>query len=332
MKERCDYIDLTKIIAVLLIVISHQNILPQRLNMILCSFYIVVFYICSGMTFNKTHIHEKKYLFNYILNLLKYYFFYSFALLLAFNLYSLVTHTFSFNSFTNGLLGIFYSRYYILNSDNVLLNCSNAPMWFLTSYIVTYSMYYELRKKKYFNISNYLWIVILILFSFALSYIPFLLPWSLDTSFYFLSFIIVGDIISENNLINRINVFVYFIFIGLFIFLSFLNNSPINLSIKIYGDYLFLTFILGLLGSIVLIKSCYYIEKISKRIFNGRITEYLRTLGKNGGTLHIMCYHLSVLFVINLIIKNKVIAIIIVLICILLINNIVKKIYNKIIK
>ena len=320
MTKRLEFIDLTKLIAIILIVISHANILNNSLNIFVTSFYICVFFVCSGYTFNKSKIGDRSKLAKQLIKIVKYYLFYSFILLILFTVLSILNHTFSINNLLTNIGGIFYSRYsYERNIPLVLLGVGNAPMWFLTCYLLTYVLFYLsfkiIDKRKYL-------LVLFLVIGYLLSLFDILLPWSIDTVFYMCIFMFLGYYLKEYKVIDKINN-IQLLF--MFIVLAFMTciSLPINLSIKIYGLNYFYTFIMGVIGSLMLIALC-------NKLINIKLFKDTSVLGKY--TIDIMCYHLVVIYVVSLVIKNVYIGCLVSVIIILLLSRLVNYVVKKVLK
>ena len=320
MTKRLEFIDLTKIIAILLIVVSHMNILNLGVNTFVTSFYIVVFFVCSGYTFNKNKLDDKKYLINQIIKIIKYYFFYSIVLFVLFSILSLINHSFNLDNIVNNMIGIIYSRYsYSRSLDVILMGSGNAPLWFLTSYLITYILFYVsfsiINKRKYL-------LIIFLITGYLLSLFDILLPWSIDTSFYMCVFMFFGYYLKEKNIVSKVNIISILFMIILLVILN-LYSLDINLSIKVYGLNYFYTFIMGIIGSLLLISVCY-------KLCYFKVFKESSVLGKY--TIDIMAYHLMIIYVVKILIKNIYMSSIISLIIILLISKIINKVLKKIIK
>jgi fucose 4-O-acetylase-like acetyltransferase len=318
-KKRLYFIDLTKIIAILLIVVSHCNVLPDKVNIFINSFYISVFFICTGYTFNPAKVDDKKNLLKQIIKILKYYFFYSLIILIMFSALSIVKSDFSTDSFINNIIGIFYSRFYLFHDNKIVMGMGNAPMWFLTCYLLSYSLFFltfKLNKKI-----KYIIPIIFVIISYIFSLFDFLLPWSMDVAPLMSFFIYLGYYIKEKDIVKNNIIIMCVSFVLLAIMTYF--NTEINYSVKVYGINYFYTVLMSIIGSLALLMLCY--KLCSFKLF-GKIS----VLGNY--TIDIMCYHLMIIFAINIAIKNIYISTILVLIITLLVSKLVNKIVKLILK
>ena len=130
-------------------------------------------------------------------------------------------------------------------------------MWFLTSMFVSYMLFSFFRQRKCVLLSCCLCIIVTYLFRCC----PYLLPWSIDTSFLFAVFMIFGEEMRKLNLLNKIKPF---FFIGLVILYFFFMPywGDINFSVRIYGDFFLLTTFLAALGSFIMMKVSILINRI----------------------------------------------------------------------
>ncbi len=335
-KQRLSYIDITKLICVLLIAISHTNLLNPIVNNAFNGFYIVVFFICTGITFNIDRVKQKGYLLKYVTKLLKYYLFYSIVLVLMNSILSIVTGTFSSEMLTNNIIGIFYSRYFMFRgSSTILLGSGNAPMWFLTCFIATYIIWFLCNYiiQKYNIKSGYIIIAVAgIIIAWLLSHFDVLLPWSLDTVPYMLAFVSIGYILKQMDIDKKDYKWLIIIAIILYAFMAYYSNG-INLSIKNYGNSFIHTTLMGIVGSCLVIMISYYISVIFLKINNKVVTSvYNYLLKASKCTMDIMCYHLMIIFVLGKIIHNPILLIIIITITIVVSSPIVNFVVKKIIR
>ena len=134
MKKRLEFIDITKGIGILFVLLNHVE---SYLWVTFSSFFVIpIFFFCSGYTFSFNQ--EEKFRFITVVKklpkLLKPYFFFSVLLLLIFNDFSL-----------RAISGIVYSRYcfFPIGTDDVcrLFIVGNFPLWFLTCMSLCYLFY-----------------------------------------------------------------------------------------------------------------------------------------------------------------------------------------------
>ena len=206
MKKRLEFIDIAKGIGILFVLLNHVESYQW---VTFSSFFVIsIFFFCSGYTFSFNQ--EEKFRFITVVKklpkLLKPYFFFSVLLLLIFNDFSL-----------RAISGIVYSRYCLfpIGTDDIyrLFIVGNFPLWFLTCMSLCYLLYaVYLRFFKY----KYIVLAVYFLASVAMSHLPVLLPWSIDTAPLLTIFMILGYEIKVRNLLTKkmagINVHYYLCF------------------------------------------------------------------------------------------------------------------------
>ena len=320
MKNRLEFIDLTKLIAIILIVISHSGCLNDYTNILINSFYITVFFVCTGYTINLDKANDKKHLLEKIKKILKYYFFYSVIILIFYCCLQVVQGSFNIDVIKNGVIGIFYSRYYLFNSDTIIMGIGNAPMWFLTCYLLSYSLFCLL--KKYIKNKDLIIAITLLLLGYILSLFKGLLPWGIDIVPYMTFFIYLGSFIKKRDLLNNIDKIGVILLMIVLLLLAYYNTT-INMSLKIYGINYFYTLLMSIIGSILLM----YLSKI---ISNNNIIKKISEYGKY--TIDIMCYHLMIIFFVKYFISNQLLITAVTVVITIFISKYVNVIVKKIIK
>lgn len=242
-KERKVWVDITKGVAMIMIMYSHVGGIPNMERYLFAPF-IVVYFFLAGYMYQPVSDEERwarlkrkisRLLFPYI----------SFTCLLFF-LYKYFCPGKSIGEYAVTLLGALYSRaaiYYPYYQDNQIY-CFlmwNGTMWFLTAMAVAYIMFYIIEKWCFKNNIHFtITLLGCFLLTCIMQEIPYLLPWSIDTSFLLLSFIVIGykvkQIVELEYLFKRD----YAVLLGPgFVFYVFLVdlNPDINLSIRQYGNH-----------------------------------------------------------------------------------------------
>lgn len=242
MKNRLDFVDISKAIGLFLVVLSH-SVYPNV--MFFSSFLIPVFFVLSGFTMSEYSIMKKakRLLLPYLL----------------FNLFFIVTMICTKLKDLTYLdyLGCLYSRYSVyplfLSENIYLMNLGNSPLWFLPAMFSSFCLLIPYIKYSKFN---FVWLLIYISITYIFSSLPILLPWSLDTAFLLSIFIFVGMLVKRFSLLNL--KFIYLIII--YAIVAYLCGY-INISVRIYGSSLILLLIGGTIGSLLVMKISMYIEK-----------------------------------------------------------------------
>jgi putative acyltransferase len=280
--QRLAYIDIAKTIALMLIVYSHTTNCYGQIY--LGSFFIAAFFLLSGYT-SKYNESWKQHLIKRAKRLLiPYLLFNVFFILLCrhFTVYD--------------LLGVVYSRYRLGlegSSLPIMLRSLNGPLWFFTAMFLADTLFIKLAKMVDLTNSNLkvhaIVILSLLSASFLLNQISFLLPWSLDMVPFFTLFMYLGQLCFRYNIFRHIQGLKIFIIILLLI-VGCQINGPINLSIRIYGHSILLSFLTGIMGTFLLIW-------IGKLLETSRIGSILATSGKH--TLTIFSQQMFVLHFVN---------------------------------
>ena len=252
MEKRLEYVDIAKGIGIVLVVCSHSDALG--LMWVMMGMFVPIFFFCSGYTYSMKGTFEGR-MKKRFRKLFVPYLFFNLLMLCVFMHFSL-----------REIVGIFYSRYslYPLNiTPNIkFLTSGNYPMWFLTSMIVSYFFFYLL---VYFDKYKYWLLLIYVILTVALEKLPILLPWSLDTAFLTALFMYAGMVVRNKNYISA-KWWQVSIVLTVYIGLHFLGGD-INLSVRMYGTSVFIYFILGCLGSFVLL----WVARCLERSIIGRL-------------------------------------------------------------
>lgn len=194
-------------------------------------------------------------------------------------------------------LGIVYSRfclYPVTGAENIQMldmdEVCNAPLWFLTAYAAALCVFYF---TQYLVNEKGLSIKLVFLFlsgiTIALSYLPILLPWSVDTCFLCAMFMWTGNLaapVIKKIIVSRKNIRWISLLSMLFLAAAFFNGSC-NLSTRSYGVHGILSIVLfaftGIIGSCLFILMC-------KLIDHFKFTGVFRIMGKH--TLFLLGFHL----------------------------------------
>lgn len=244
MRERLNYIDIAKGFGIILVVLSHTE--HSELMYYTSAFFVPIFFFCSGYTSHKKDISLGTCLRKQATKLLKPYIFFSILLLLYF-------HDFSFRA----IAGIFYSRYclYPFGTEPDICHfmiIGNYPMWFLTCMAITYLLYDLII---YYPKYRYELIILYLMISTSTSYLPLLLPWSIDTA-PLMSVIMFSGTMTRQHLTDvfkkrKTHWLVIIPFVLYLLLLPFCND--INISVRMYG-YNIITYLLAAItGCIILI-------------------------------------------------------------------------------
>lgn len=245
MKERLEYVDIAKGIGIVLVVCSHSDALP--LMWLMMGMFVPIFFFCSGYTCSMKGTFRSS-MARRFKKLIVPYLFFNAVMLLVFRHFSV-----------RELVGIAYSRYCLYPLDvspNVkFLTSGNYPMWFLTSMIVSYFLFYLITyHERYKN----LLILGYGLMAFVLTLCPILLPWSLDTAPLTALVMYAGMETRRRGLIGM-NGWLVLLLTLLYLGLHCVSGD-LNLSVRMYGTSVALYFVLAILGSFIVLWGSKYLE------------------------------------------------------------------------
>lgn len=278
--ERLKYIDITRAIAMFLIVLGHTLVHSEHCSIIykfIYSFHVILFFIISGFTFSA----KKKFLEflkGKFLRIMVPYFVWAFLFLIPYALFSSGVSEDLDRQSSLDLLSqiktIFYGDFYNL--------MQNRPLWFLPALFTTEVIYYFIIKfSEKFPKSEIPLFITMILVSFVADrFLHLTLPWGLNQAVIIGWFLYLGYLIKKYNILEKIlpqkHILVpVFLVIG---FLAFYFNDTIDCMTNSYRIFP-LTILSSLSFSFVVII-------ISHLIKENRLLEYI---GKN--TMGILIFH-----------------------------------------
>lgn len=236
--KRVEWIDVCKGLGIILVVLGHTPI-PMFLGDLIFSFHMPLFFFLSGYLFQSN----------------KYKNFFSFfkrkvhTILVPYAFFATIVYLFwVFIGRTHGdgsridipvwkpLVGIFYS----VGTDDWLV--FNIPLWFLTCIMVVEIAFFAISKQPE-NKIILITIVCSIIGCFLSLFLPFRLPWSLDTAFTGLVFFSNGYLLRENiKKLLKLNKLSRFIIALLLITLNILFvhlNGRIDMNSNTYNNYFY---------------------------------------------------------------------------------------------
>ena len=237
MKEHLDYIDIAKGLGIILVVLSHTE--HSELMYYTSAFFVPIFFFCSGYTSSKKDISLSKCFRQQAIKLLKPYLLFNILLLFYF-------HDFSIRA----IFGIFYSRYCLYPFGTVSDIChfmivGNYPMWFLICMIIAY-LFYDLliyySRYQFWFIGSYLVITA------GATYLPILLPWSIDTA-PLMAVIMYGGTLVRQQTFLSVQKWGWIFILPYLLLLPFCNN--INISVRMYG-FSMITYTLAALSGCII--------------------------------------------------------------------------------
>lgn len=282
--KRKIWLDAIKGLAIITVVFTHSTPIPY-LQSFLETGYMPLFYIAAGYTFkDEIGAVSKRWS-----KLIKPYLFWSVIYIILNTLYEVMMHTLSLESIGMKCAGIIYSRYSLFPIDTEdyvrLLSPGSAPLWFITSLLLSFIFLIPLLRLK----GRRLWALIVLYFaaSFGMTYLPVLLPWSLDTALLGAMFIRLGYYLKGIRLQSLSIVNSFIVCAILFALLSSFFRDGINMSVREYGMYegwsLWIFFPLGIIYTLTLATFFMLTEK-------SKTAKVFASFGKM--SLFIMCAHM----------------------------------------
>ena len=284
-KSRLEFVDIAKGIGIMIVCFGHSGAEDVVISWI-GGFIVPLFFILSGYMYKDKGIPVGKDLYNKGKKLLKPYLFFSVVLLLIYKRFA-----------WNDIVGVFYSRYCLYTyhaPDNIFfMKATNSPMWFLTAMFATFPLFYIIMKnEKYIK-----WIALsYLLITWGCTFLPILLPWSLDVVFIMAIFMYIGVLFRrQENLLNKPS-YIYWLIIAAFLILCKVNGEP-NPSVRELGNSLLLYMITGVLGSISMMWICKHLE-------GKPLSGLLADIGRH--TLVIFCLQIFIFHQINRVIYGMI--------------------------
>lgn len=273
--QRLDFIDIAKGIGILFVICSHSRC--NELMWFAWAFFMPLFFVLSGYTYQYKNISLWEFTMKKARRLLIPYIFTNAILIGILTILGKASRL--------NFLGVIYSRYYIFPEGYRLFHWWSAPTWFLTALFMSYLIVFQTRGKKVCEITC---IPFFILITYGLCQLPILLPWSIDTAFIFASFILTGILFRRYD-VFRLN-WLYVLPIGILYFIIIHYDGNINYSIRLLGNDTTITFLAGILGSLLVIW-------LSKGIETTQFKEPFIILGKN--SLLVFCFHIPIISIFN---------------------------------
>lgn len=231
-KHRVTWIDISKGIGIILVVLGH-NTIPEKMESWIFSFHMPLFFFLSGYLFNKfKYTSLQSLLIKQSKSLLIPYFVFSiFSFLFWYFIKNNVGQSSDINPI-DPLIGIFYSI-----GVNPWLTF-NPPLWFLTCLFVVEVLFYIFTKNRKTK-----WIISLLIIFSILGYLNSLynlyrLPWSIDIALTALVFFGVGNLFKQQNFKIKFKYITNIIIIISAVSINFLfTKVKIDMNYNFYGEY-----------------------------------------------------------------------------------------------
>ena len=289
-----EWIDVTKGIGILLIVLGHNNF-DQSILTVIHTFNIPLFFFISGYLYHYSKYKQKPgyFLSQKFKRLVVPYFVANLIILCTFILLSFFElNSFGVDSSINHLIGIVYGNGAPLNPPTVLTNTLNIPSWFLLSLfcasLILYAIAYS-HEKYGLPFSLLLSFLIILLGSEISKYV--LLPWGFDIACVSMIFMFSGYLYNYyrmNLLCNSFRRNLYSYICILFLYTAILSavisiNRGVDMNTRAYSN-LVLFGIGGISGTQIIIEIA---KKISQK--ENLLTKAFAYLGRN--SIIILLYH-----------------------------------------
>lgn len=344
--KRIYWIDAAKIIAMVLIVLSHTIAYSDKLQGLykyVSSFHVALFFTISGLTFSiNKYCNFKKFFKTKFKRIMIPYLVFAVLFLIPFLILgATIASNLNRNdidiNLKHSIIGIFYGN----GNDNYLRQ--NSSLWFLPCLFVTEMIFYFVEKNK--NKNKY---YITILFSIVIGmldyyFLPFRMPWGFDIAICMLAFFALGKIISNRkSMVIKNNVLTVCISLTLIIIGGIIQcfNTNVMYMHNEYGNYFIfiISAFFSVIGYTFLISKIHYnkvldyagkrtmailiFHKIFVLVFQTKITP-ISNLLKTGNVIEqIVC---SIIVVIISIVLSLIIEIVVNKICPWMLGNIKKE-------
>ncbi len=276
--KRVAFVDIAKGLGIMIVCLGHSGAEDFFMPWI-GGFIVPLFFFLSGYMYKDKGLPIKTDLLSKAKKLLKPYFFFSFLLLVIYKRFA-----------WNDILGVFYSRYCLYTyytPDNIFfMKATNSPMWFLTAMLITYPLFYIIIRNEKYRVGI---IVSYMLITWGCTYLPILLPWSLDIAFLMAIIMYAGVLFKRHLNWFQQPFYIKIIVFVIFVLLCILNGKP-NPSVREYGISFLIYTTTGMLGTISMVWFCKYIE-------NKRHSEFLAEIGRH--TLVIFCLQIFIFHLMN---------------------------------
>ena len=185
----------------------------------------------------------------------------------------------------HNLFGALYGRYCFYTYDEkpniIFLTMENHPLWFLLALCLTTLLFGGLMPKLYTVKQKVIALIVLVFISWGFTFLPILLPWSLDTISTFVVFMLAGYWMKQYSAFSKFYHFRFkYIIFGIlsisYILLKKMNRG-INVAVREYGRSIgggqngllnvIMCILIGVIGSFLCIVVCNAI----KNIFIGKL-------------------------------------------------------------
>ena len=298
-KTRAGWIDIAKVLGLVIVLMNHAELSAGGVNYFGGMFYVPVFFVLAGYTFRLrpgesfSAFAKKK-----AKRLLLPYVGYNAFFFLFFFVKDQLLGGQPLREAGVSLLGILYSRSYLYVGETagqtVLMRVLNGPTWFLTGLFTALLVFWLLmtwakgsRKKLLAGMA------VCLCAAWGFSFLPVLLPWSLDTLWFHMVLLGAGVLLRETDLIEKLYGCPWKIVLcGLIFFLVSALSGSGNLSVRSYGNHMLCYLAAALLGSVLAMLLAKWIENTFRQA--GALIAFA-----GSHTMAVLCLHLFVFMLIS---------------------------------
>ncbi len=302
--QREKWIDLVKCIAIFVVMLNHSQLAAPQVRFWGGMFFVPVFFVLSGYTHSSREESYLSFLKRKAKRLLLPYIVANGILFVFFFIKDVFMADGYLSDMFWDVIGIFYARNQLFatgaqtlffpgfDGNVYLYGMLNSPTWFLPALFLTMALFEALlRLTKRDGRKMLLVAVILLCLANLYHYLfPLLLPWSADSSPYFLIMFMWGYFMRKKEFMKYFDQhkWVLLILFGVFLFFAVTNGSA-NYSVGDYGRSTMMALYNALVSSTVLMYLARKAEKLIPKVF--------AVTGQQ--TLFILCYHLFVFSVLE---------------------------------
>lgn len=297
--KRLKWIDATKGLCILLIMISHCMPINNYVNVFLFSGYVAIYFILSGFTYRRKGTLRGEFISKFKRLLIPFFIYSVFAVLTYAPFCSLV-------QIIEGLGGQLYNRYSLYkfgsSEDIHRLSPESTPMWFITCFFLSYALFFIYDSVKSIR-NKVLAIILYIVLAAILSRLPILLPWSIEVAFLGAVLIAVGQKAMQlgyTRMKDKTQLLKMIVIALIFYMPLAYYNGIVNMSVDTYGRYGILSTIPFIL--IACLATIIYCNVL--RILNddNKVITLFSILG--GQSLTLMMVHIPLFCLFNRILHN----------------------------
>ena len=273
--NRENWIDVTRGIAILAVLIGHSGTIPT-IHIYIYGFHMPLFFILSGYLFNYVKYFSmgvRRFVFKrakmYVLP------YFVFAIVnLMFNIPVELHNGTLHGSIAADVIYHFKWIFYCWPTTDRMPNCT--PLWFLLAlFISNVYCYFVLRYKH----CMWLFIILSIVFNSWLIYCRYsFLPWNFDISMYGCIFMLLGYYIKQSNILKKRKLYMICI-LFLLSSICILYNGKINIGARIFQNELVMFFSSSVMSYTIMYLAKHYLSNVY----------WLKYLGKN--TLYILAFN-----------------------------------------